>query len=104
MAARDRAGRMRALAEALGARCGVRAEASYDGRGWEITWSNGPVSLRGLVDTEAPRLGLDPAAIGLHRLVQDNAMPVQAVRLGRAGLLPLTRGTGSEEDRYRILR
>lgn len=88
----DRAKRMRALAAALEDQCGVRTEASYDGRAWEISWSNGPVSLRGLIEAEAPRLGLDPAAIGLRRLVQDDAMAVQAIRLGRAGQLPLARG------------
>jgi hypothetical protein len=45
--------------------------------------------MRGMVAAQAPRLDLDPDAIILMRLVQDDAMPVQAVRLGRAGQLPL---------------
>ncbi|MGH3157191.1 MAG: hypothetical protein ACRDNF_11525 [Streptosporangiaceae bacterium] len=89
-AAKDRAKRMRALAAVLQAECGVVTETSYDGRAWVVSWSNGPVTMRGVVATQAPQLGLDPDAIRLCRLVQDNAMPVQAIRLGRAGQLPLS--------------
>jgi len=85
VARRDRAARVRELAVVVGERAGVSVEASFDGAAWSFDWSNGPVSLRSLVEDEAPRLGLDPAAIRLQRLVQDDAMPVQAVRLGRAG-------------------
>jgi hypothetical protein len=87
----DRAKRMRALAATLEAGCGVAVEARYDGRAWVLGWSNGPVTLRNLVDTQAPRLSLDPGMIELRRIVQDDAMPVQAIRLGRAGQLPLHR-------------
>jgi hypothetical protein len=85
----NRAKRVRALAAALEAQCGVRTEASYDGKTWLISWSNGLATMRGMVAAQAPRLGLDPDAIILTRLVQDDAMPVQAIRLGRAGQLPL---------------
>jgi hypothetical protein len=89
-AAKGRAKQMHALAAELQAEWGVVTETSYDGRAWMVSWSNGPVTMRGTVATRAPRLGLDPDAIRLCRLVQDDAMPVQAVRLGRAGQLPLS--------------
>ncbi|MFI6889942.1 hypothetical protein [Streptosporangium canum] len=66
----------------------VPVDAAYGERGrrWELSWSNGPTpdTMKTHLTKLAQRAGLDPALFDLSRIVQDNALALQAVRYLRA--------------------
>jgi hypothetical protein len=75
---------------------GVHIRAEYDDRDreWGLYWSNGPSAetLKAHLTRLARRAGLDMGLFALHRLVQSDALAVQAVRYLRT--------TFTGEDRY----
>ncbi len=90
-----RSSRVRTLVTRIASECSIRADAQYDRRRWILTWNNGPTRahLAPRVARHAHQLGVDASDIELDRIVQPNALPVQAIRLGLAGQLPLYNST-----------
>ena len=72
------------LAAQLQTITGVSVDAAYDERGrrWDLHYSNGPTyaSMQAHLAKLAAKTGLDVALFTLHRVVQDKALAVQAVR------------------------
>lgn len=94
MARPNRGKQARATARALAEHFGLRAvEARYDdygdGPAWYLNWSNGPTytTMQAALDDLAPQLAPDVGRWRLSRVVQDDALAVQAVRLALAGQL-----------------
>ncbi|MFD8560629.1 hypothetical protein ACFV1N_25430 [Streptosporangium canum] len=75
---------------------GVSIEATYDERGrrWDLHYSNGPTfaAMRAHLTSLAERVGLAVELFKLSRIVQDNALALQAVRYLRT--------TRTGPDRY----
>lgn len=78
-------------AQALARRYGIDVEPHYDdyGRGWtwSLRWSNGPsyTTMRSALNDVTGHLAPDISNWDLHRIVQDDALAVQTVRLALAG-------------------
>jgi len=72
------------LAAQLQTITGVAVEAAYDERGrrWDLHYANGPTyaSMRAHLAKLATKTGLDAALFTVRRVVQDDALAVQAVR------------------------
>uniref|UniRef100_UPI003F49578E hypothetical protein n=1 Tax=Streptosporangium sp. CA-256172 TaxID=3240076 RepID=UPI003F49578E len=80
----SRSTQMHRLAAQLETITGVAVEAIYDERDrrWGLHYSNGPTggSMRAHLTKLATKAGLDAALCSLHRIVQDDALALQAVR------------------------
>lgn len=84
----SRSTQIRRLVTALEAVTGVRVEAYYTAdsvRPWRLSWDNGPTytTMDGLLGQHAPA-GVGPAIFACWRVVQDEALALQAVRLALA--------------------